>query len=162
MSSNDDKPKEETTESSSSSFTMPDMKGASSQVRQGIRQGCKWTVDTTNVALGQIEGVTKNIQKPVSTAMEELEKFGTKAATQCRIVYERRHEFAPYYVAGATVGVGGIAALRRGRVPGVVLGALAGGITYMALYEPLLDSAPSIEWPFKNLTGSLGRGDKKE
>jgi hypothetical protein len=166
MSTNDDsnnKPKEEENNSSSSNFTLPDVKGASSLFQQGIHQGCKWTVETTNTALGQLQVATKNVQKPVTTVMEEFEKYGTKAATQCRIVYERRHEFAPYYVVGATLGVGGISAWRRGRVPGVVLGALAGGITYMALYEPLLDQAPTIEWPFKNLTRNLGGGgDKKE
>jgi hypothetical protein len=165
MSSNDsDKPKEDETakSSSSSSFTMPDMKDASSMFRQGIHQGCKWTVDTTNAALGKLQVATKSAQKPVTTVVEECEKYGTMAATQCRIVYERRHEFAPYYVAGATLGVGGLSALRRGRVTGVMLGALAGGITYMALYEPLLDQAPTIDWPFKNLTRNLGGADKKE
>ena len=125
-------------------------------LRQGIHRGCKWTVDTTNTMLKQLEVATKNVQKPVTTVVETLEHYGTLVATQSRIVYERRHEFAPYYVAGATVGLGGIMALRRGRIPGVIIGVLAGGITYMALYEPLLDQAPTLDWPFKNLTGRLG------
>ena len=77
-----------------------------------------------------------------------IQNLCTQVAAQTRVAYERRHEFGPYYVAGATVTVGSITALRRGKIPGVTLGVLAGGFTYLALYnmEPLLD-APDFTWP---------------
>ncbi|CAB9530246.1 expressed unknown protein [Seminavis robusta] len=170
MSSDESKPKEqeEAAPASSSSFTMPDLSGvdvsgAQSNIRQGIHQGCKWTVNGINGMLGQLQVATKSVQEPVSGVMSECEKYGTQAATHCRVAYERRHEFAPYYVAGAAIGVGGITALRRGRLPAVALGGLAGVGTYLALYEPLFET-PTIEWPFSNLTGNLGLGggNKKE
>ena len=61
------------------------------------------------------------------------------------------------------------APLRRGKIPGVALGLLAGGVTYISLYEPLTETPDfSIEWPFSNLTEKLGdwtgsgSGDKKK
>ena len=154
---------EESSSSSSSSSkeetpTIPSV----SSIRDGIYQGVKATVSGANSVLASLQSTSEGIRKPVTSALKETEHQGTKMLSHCRVFYERRHEFGPYYVAGATLGVGGITALRRGRIPGVLLGVLAGGATYVSLYEPLVET-PVLEWPFKNLTGHLGgSSDKKE
>ena len=157
-------------------ISMPDinLSDLPSNVKQGIHQGVKASVSGINAALSQLQHTSEAIRKPVTTGMEHLEHTSTQVATEARIAYERRHEFGPYYVGGATVSVGALTAMRRGKVPGLVLGGLAGAATYIALYEPLVEAPslpslhmPKLEWPFKNLTGNLpkeddSRSDKKE
>lgn len=122
------------------SFSTPEVNLSS--FKDGVHQAVKTTVSSINSALQQLQHTSQVISKPVKTGIEHLEHTTTEIATEARIAYERRHEFGPYYVAGAFIGVGGITALRRGRFPGLVLGSLAGGAMYMALYQPITD-APS-------------------
>mgnify|MGYP007080185026 CR=1 FL=1 len=150
-----------TSGSEDKSFSMPSIPTDvdMSSFRQGLSKGIHSLVQGTNAALAQLQTATKSVQQPVSTAIAHTEDICTQVATQTRVAYERRHEFGPYYVAGATVTVGSITALRRGKIPGVTLGVLAGGFTYLALYnmEPWLD-APDFTWPSfsaKDLTDKL-------
>ena len=141
-SNNSSKPESEAP--SMPSMTMPDI--SMDSFKAGVHSAVKTCVQGCNSALGSLQHTTEAIRRPVTTGMEHLEMTGETISTEARVAWERRHEFGPYYVGGATIGVFGITALRRGKWPGLVLGGLAGAATYMTIYEPLLDS-PSFRLP---------------
>uniref|UniRef100_A0A7S2YS37 MICOS complex subunit n=1 Tax=Entomoneis paludosa TaxID=265537 RepID=A0A7S2YS37_9STRA len=114
--------------------------GVKSQVgsiRGVLKGGIKATVDAANDGLAKIEESTISIQKPVVEGMKTAEKEGAKLITQGSHIYERRHEYGPHIVGGSSLLLGGLVGLRRGRIPGAVSAAVAGGLSYAFVYEPI-------------------------
>lgn len=113
--------------------------GVRSQVgalRGVLKEGIKISVDATNDMLAKAEESTLAVQKPIVETMRKVEDEGSKRITQGWHIYERRHEFGPHIVGGTALVFGGLAAMRRGRIPGVATAAIAGGISYVLVYEP--------------------------
>lgn len=125
-------------------IAMPDL--SLDSLKSGVHSAVKTCVQGCNSALGRLQHTTEAIRRPVTTGLEHLEMTGEMVSSEARVAWERRHEFGPYYVGGATLGVFGLTALRRGKWPGLMLGGLAGAATYVTLYEPLLDS-PTFRLP---------------
>lgn len=155
---NKDSSNKETTFSPPSLPELPDLKTASTTLRASISKGIKVAVQSTNAALANLQHTADVVRKPVNSGLETVEHASTEVATSARIAYERRHEFAPYYVLGSFVSVGGFFALRRGKIPGLLLGSIAGSLAYVALYEPMTET-PTFRWPFPNVTRSIGSPD---
>lgn len=137
---------------------IPDM----SAIRKSLSQGIHKVVHSTNQALASLQHTTDAVRKPIHNGLQTLEHTSTEVATMARITYERRHEFAPYWVLGSFVSVGGFFSFWRGKIPGMLLGVMAGGLTYVALYEDALAEAPTFDWPFRNLTRSVGGGSSDD
>mmetsp|Transcript_91 Transcript_91/g.387 ORF Transcript_91/g.387 Transcript_91/m.387 type:complete len:168 (+) Transcript_91:89-592(+) len=113
------------------------MKDQVGSFRGLLKQGVKSAVESTNDALAKVEETTISIQTPVLESIKTAEEQGSLLASQGMRLYDRRHEYGPYIVGASAVAVGGLAALRGGRLPGVLAAALAGGVSYAAVYEPV-------------------------
>jgi len=100
-------------------------------VKASVKQGLRSAVATTNRALAQIEETVKG---PVATTWHQANEAASTAAAYTVEAYERRHEYGPAAIAVSSLAVGGVTALRRGRLPGAVAAALAGGATYGIVY----------------------------
>lgn len=108
---------------------------------KSLRDHIHAAVEATNKFLATVQDTTESIRAPIVKGLHSVESGGSRVATKAMHVYERRHEFGPYLVAGSAVTVGGIVSFRRGRIPGALMGIMTGGLAYLAVYEsiPLQD-----------------------
>ena len=108
-----------------------------------LKASIKSAIQSANRSLASLEEfVDKNVAPPVSKAVEA----GSEISSKVLQVYEQRHDYGPHLVAGTTALVGGVVSLRRGKIPGAIVGLMAGGATYAAVYElPLDDVIDSIK-----------------
>mmetsp|Transcript_37580 Transcript_37580/g.82425 ORF Transcript_37580/g.82425 Transcript_37580/m.82425 type:complete len:198 (+) Transcript_37580:3-596(+) len=91
-------------------------------------------VSITNAALAQVEEKTDVLSTSVISRMRA---FGSQASHVFRdgmVMYERRGQYGPQLVAGSALAFGGFVGLRRGRIPGVLVGSIAGGTAYANIY----------------------------
>lgn len=91
-------------------------------------------VSATNAALAQVEDKTGAAS---STVLSRVRSVGSQARTLFRdgfVLYERRGQYGPQLVASSALLFGGIAGLRRGRVPGAFVGSAAGVGAYANIY----------------------------
>jgi hypothetical protein len=103
--------------------------------QQSLRKSIHETVVATNSFLGSLEKTSGEISEPLVKGLKSVEHEGSNLASKAFHVYERRHEFGPHLVIGSALTIGGLVALRRGRFPGAISGALTAGLTYVTLYE---------------------------
>jgi hypothetical protein len=98
-------------------------------------------VESVNKVLSAVHDTADSVRSPILKGIDEVESRSSVVATKAMLMYERRHEFGPHIVGGSAIGVGGLIAMRRGRVPGALMGIMAGGLAYLAVYEsvPLSD-----------------------
>ena len=91
-------------------------------------------VSVTNATLAQVEEKTGAAS---STVLSRVRSIGSQARTLFRdgfVLYERRGQYGPQLVAGSALLFGGIVGLRRGRVPGALIGSAAGVGAYANIY----------------------------
>jgi hypothetical protein len=103
--------------------------------QQSLRKTIRETVVATNTFLASLEKTSEEISQPLAKGLKSVEREGSTLACKARHFYERRHEFGPHLVVGSAFTVGGLVALRRGRFTGAFSGALAAGLTYVAVYD---------------------------
>mmetsp|Transcript_14787 Transcript_14787/g.19352 ORF Transcript_14787/g.19352 Transcript_14787/m.19352 type:complete len:167 (-) Transcript_14787:94-594(-) len=122
--------------------------GFSSQIgslRASLKQGVKASVHATNDALAKAEETTIELRKPIAQGLKTMEYEGSKGIAVVWKAHARRHEFGPHIVGGSALLVGALVGLRRGRIPGVVSAAVAGGLAYAFAYEPFpLQDIPDL------------------
>lgn len=110
-----------------------------------LRLGVKFTVDTANAALASLEQASKGVLKPVGSSLKTLGEQSSTVGGQFKYVYQRRHEFAPQLIAASAVLGGGMMALRRGRIAGLVGAVGTGGLAYGVVYDQFsMDHLPDI------------------
>jgi hypothetical protein len=126
---------------SSTTSLVEKAKKAASGFQQSLRKSIHETVVATNGFLGSLEKTSGEISQPLVQGLKVVEHEASSLASKGFHVYERRHEFGPHLVVGSALTIGGLVALRRGKVSGAVSGALTAGLTYVTLYEltPLED-----------------------
>ena len=105
--------------------------------QEALRLGIKAAVAATNTTLANLQQVTDKVQKPVVSALQTAEDTAATARAHASAAYQRRHEFAPHLVGGSTLVGGGVMALRRGRIAGVLGAAVAGGAAYAVVYDEI-------------------------
>ena len=91
-------------------------------------------VSVTNAALAQVEEKTGAAS---STVLSRVRSVGGQARGFFRdvfVLYERRGQYGPQLVAGSALLFGGIVGLRRGRLPGAIVGSAAGVGAYANIY----------------------------
>jgi hypothetical protein len=108
---------------------------------KSFRDHLHGAVESVNGFLAAIQDATENVRSPIVKGIDTIETGGSVVAAKAVRMYERRHEFGPHIVGGSSLLSGGIVTARRGRIPGVLVGAAVGGIAYLAVYEsiPLSD-----------------------
>jgi hypothetical protein len=110
-----------------------------------LRSIVKTTVDSTNTALASLEQASKGVLQPVKSSLKTLGEQSSTVGETVKYTYQRRHEFAPHLIGGSAVLGGGIMALRRGRIAGLVGAVATGGLAYAAVYDQInMDNVPDI------------------
>ena len=96
-------------------------------------------VDAVNSGLSVAEETTKiQIQAPVKQAWQQGKALEKQLEDKMDLFYKHRHQYGPPVVAGTAATVGLLTVLRGRGMPRAVLGAaLAGGVAYICVYEPL-------------------------
>ena len=98
-------------------------------------------VNGINSGLATLQKTTQPIKSVWSSASTQASEISEHA----HHLYQRRHEFAPEIIGGSAVVGGGIAALRRGRVAGVLGAAVSGALAYGVVYDELkFDQVPEM------------------
>lgn len=105
--------------------------------QETLRSGIKAAVAATNTTLASLQQVSDKVQKPVVSVLQTVEDTAATASAHAAAAYQRRHEFAPHLVGGSALLGGGIMALRRGRIAGVLGAAVAGGAAYAVAYDEI-------------------------
>jgi hypothetical protein len=108
-------------------------------IHKSFKASLKSAVQSTNSFLASLEHATTPLVNTVKSVEKEGSAFARQAVTTGQTLYDRRFEYGPYLVASSSLVVGGIFAVRRGKLPGVLGGAFAGGLTYVAIYETKFD-----------------------
>ena len=103
--------------------------------QETFRAGIKAAVGAANSALAGMEKVAGNIREPAVSTWNTISTQSTVAMDAVSTTYQKRHQYAPEIIAGSTVLGGGIMALRRGRIAGVLGATLAGGTAYAVVYD---------------------------
>ena len=112
--------------------SLPDV----TQIQENLRSGIRTTVAATNEGLHHLHSHVRQWQGPLADITDTVEKHTSQVAGQVMSIYDQRHEYALPIVATSTLLVGGVVGLRRrSRFSGLIGGALAGSVTYLALYN---------------------------
>jgi len=115
--------------------------GAGEGSTKSFRKYLHIAVESVNGFLAAVQDATENVRSPIVKGIDTIETGSSVVAAKAVHMYERRHEFGPHIVGGSSLLSGGIVAARRGRIPGVLVGSMVGGLAYLAVYEsiPLAD-----------------------
>lgn len=110
-----------------------------------FRSGVKSLVSGINSGLATLQSASEGIRKPAMSAWSTASKEATYISNQATYTYQRRHEYAPEIIGGSAVLGGGLAALRRGRLAGVLGAAMAGSAAYLVVYDEIkFDHVPEL------------------
>mmetsp|Transcript_125912 Transcript_125912/g.187947 ORF Transcript_125912/g.187947 Transcript_125912/m.187947 type:complete len:130 (+) Transcript_125912:81-470(+) len=113
--------------------------------QETFRAGVKAAVEAVNSGLASIEKTTESIRIPAASTWSNMSTQASALSEKATYTYQRRHEFAPEIVGGSAFLGGGIMALRRGRVAGVLSAAIAGGAAYAVVYDEInFDQVPDM------------------
>ena len=99
-----------------------------------LKGGIVKSVAFTNNVLSKLEQTNHQISQDFTSRVLPLYRQIRFNAQRALAVYERRQQYGPQIVAGSTAAATLLVSLRRGRVPGVALGALTGLGSYSAVY----------------------------
>lgn len=96
-------------------------------------------VDGINSGLAAVEETTKNkIGAPVKKIWHTATEAEHKVETQMDYLYKHRYEYGPAAVGGTAVAAAAVTKLRgRGLPRTALMATLAGGLAYVAVYEPI-------------------------
>ena len=94
----------------------------------------KSAVSTTNAALAAVEERTTVVSATVLSRVRSVGGIMQHSFRDAQILYNRRGQYGPQIVAGTACAFGCLVSLRRGRIPGAVVGAMAGAGAYANIY----------------------------
>ena len=109
-----------------------------------LKESIHTAVNTTNATLSSLEGTyVHHIQEPAEQTWSQVSKTSLQITHQLSDVYQQRHIYGPYFIAGTSLTAGAIGTLRRGRINGAVSAIAVGGLTYGLVYMRFED----LDWP---------------
>ncbi len=114
------------------SFAMPEM---------DLKSAIKAAVVKTNGILSTLENQKNVTSDLVGSRVRPLAERLNSIAKTLIVKYEMRHYYGPQIIAGSTAAITGLVSMRRGKIPGVFMGGLAGVGSYGAVYGELPDFA---------------------
>jgi len=117
-----------------------------------LLQSIKQIVKVTNAGLASFEEATDESSTMFVSRLLELAKQGRYIATRAATTYERRGQYGPQIVAGSAAVVGGVVALRTGRIPGALAASVTGAAAYGNVYGYEDYSATSWRNSLPNIT----------
>ena len=91
-------------------------------------------VSATNAALAQVEEKTGAASLTVLSRMRSVGNQARHIFRDGFVLYERRGQYGPQLVAGSALLLGGIVGLKRGRIPGALVGSAAAAGSYANVY----------------------------
>lgn len=133
---------------SSVSTTIPNW----NEIKMKIRSSIKSSVQIVNNTLASLEDKTKQMKQPIQHQLSIIGKQSSLFVAKGINIYEtERYEYGPYLVAGTSIFVLTIGALRRSnRYMTLFSALLSGAVTYGVIYEN----------PFENNTNNDSRKTK--
>ena len=99
-----------------------------------LLESIKQFVSITNSTLASFEEATYQTTSTFVSRLQQLGKQGRYIATRANTMYDQRGQYGALAVAGSAAVVGGMVALRMGRVPGVIAASLGGAAAYGNIY----------------------------
>lgn len=99
-----------------------------------LLQSIKEIVKVTNSGLASFEEATDETSTMIVSRLMSLARQGRYLATRAATTYEHRSQYGPQIVAGSAAVVGGLVALRTGRIPGALAAGVTGAATYGNVY----------------------------
>jgi hypothetical protein len=112
--------------------------------KASLKESIHSAVNATNSTLSTLEGTyVHHIQEPAEQTWSQVSKASLQITEQLSNVYQKRHLYGPYFIAGSSLTAGAIGALRRGRVRGAVSALAVGGLAYGLVYLRYED----LDWP---------------
>lgn len=99
-----------------------------------LLESIKQFVSITNSTLASFEEATYHTSSTFVSRLQQLGKQGRYIATRASTMYDQRGQYGALAVVGSAAVVGGMVALRMGRVPGVVAASLGGAAAYGNIY----------------------------
>lgn len=91
-------------------------------------------VSATNATLAQVEEKTGAASLTVLSRMRSVGNQARHIFRDGFVLYERRGQYGPQLVAGSALLLGGIVGLKRGRIPGALVGSAAAAGSYANVY----------------------------
>lgn len=116
------------------SVKIPDMKIPDMNMNIDLRSTIKTGVQKTNNLLSDMQTKKTEVSNLTSSRIRPLANQVARFATKAVTAYENRSHYGPQIVAGSAATVGIVVAARRGKVPGVLMGGLAGYGANKAVY----------------------------
>jgi len=114
----------------------PTVDFSTDEIKKSIRSGIKSGVGLTNEVLASMETSSNTIS---TSLVSHVRSVGTVVETtldHAKSAYSKRYQYGPGIVAGAGACLGGLVALRRGKVPGALAGGVGSLTAYTAIYKP--------------------------
>ena len=99
-----------------------------------VRKGVHFAVENTNNILFKLERSSDIASSFVSSRIRPLWAQVQRYTQASMAFYQRREYYGPQIVAGSAAAVGMLVSLRRGKIPGVITGSVAGIGSYGTIY----------------------------
>lgn len=134
-----------TTTKSTTKFTVPQKIPKIPSLRESIQE----FVVQTNKTLASLEAkYQETIRKPMTQAVHQISDTSTTINEQATYLYKQHLPYEPYAMIGASILVGGLTSLRRGRVAGVGSTVVVGGLSYWFIYGLDGETSPTnqVDW----------------
>lgn len=121
------------------------MSNDNNQPQDQLKEAIKSAVSSANDNLEKMQSHFNEWKKPVVSTLQSVEHQGALVANTVTNLYQRRHEYAPELIGGTTLATGGYFLLRRGRLAGLLGGAMGAGAAYAVVYDEFqLDKVPEV------------------
>jgi hypothetical protein len=115
------------------------------QPQDQLKEAIKLAVASANGALEKLHSTIDEWKKPVSSAVTTVEQMGSATLSSVQTIYARRHEYAPELIGCTALVSGGFFFLRRGRVAGILGGAIGAGAAYAVVYDEInFEQIPNV------------------
>eukprot|EP00552_Chaetoceros_brevis_P002704 CAMPEP_0197736294 /NCGR_PEP_ID=MMETSP1435-20131217/1590_1 /TAXON_ID=426625 /ORGANISM="Chaetoceros brevis, Strain CCMP164" /LENGTH=134 /DNA_ID=CAMNT_0043324389 /DNA_START=85 /DNA_END=489 /DNA_ORIENTATION=- len=108
-----------------SSFALPKIE---------LKSTIKTAVSKTNEVLSIMEVQKDMTSSMVGSRIRPLAFQAKQVAQKAVIIYESRQHYAPQIIAGSAATIGLLVSVRRGKVPGALMGTVGGVGAYAAVY----------------------------
>ena len=103
-------------------------------VRSNVKCAIKSSVKATNAALATMEETYVSTQSNFVSRLSSLQRQGRFVAEKAIRAYQAKEQYGPEVIGSSAVVFGGVTAFRRGKIPGIAVGVMAGSAAYAAIY----------------------------
>ena len=109
-------------------------KNFTDDARKTLRAGIKSSVKSTNTLLASMEQTFIVNQSNFVSRLTSFQRQLRFVLNRAIVAYQARQQYGPEIVSSSALVLGGVTALRRGKIPGATVGIMAGSAAYAAVY----------------------------